>query len=288
MTEQEWWQHFRGLVRASEQSGTRKLYYSIKLTRPRAQLELAQNALFIRHRRECWSYVYANCTELPVKQALLEHEHEELIRDEYSDRGHLDLVVRQGRAIGLSSEELLNAVPLPLMRAVLYAWSWLTKERPWQEGLAALLICEMCSNNRLLEDMGGGNTLRKAKKWMEDLGLSWEEIPNLAAHSKADDKHSEMFVSYLAEYVPPHQEARVLQAARESLELREIKARAICEAMEKLPLSPPRPVRTMLEKIKRLKADQEKINEGAGHRISATDRSTKKAESRKVLSKEKK
>ena len=235
MTEQEWLEQFRELVRGSEQSGTRKRYYGIKLTKPRAQLELTQNALFIRHRRECWGYVYANCTELRVKQAILAHEHEELVRDEYSESGHLDLVVRQARAIDLTPEEALNAAPLPLMRAVFYAWSWLTKERPWQEGLAALMITEMCSSNRLLEDLGGGNALRKSRKWMEELGLSWEEIPNLAAHSKSDDKHSEMFVSFLAEYVPGHQEARVLQAARESLELREIKARAICEAMEKLP-----------------------------------------------------
>ncbi|MCZ6623403.1 MAG: iron-containing redox enzyme family protein [Deltaproteobacteria bacterium] len=234
MTEQEWSDQMVKLARAEIQSDVYKRYYGIKLTKACAQVYLAQLGLFIRHRRDCWANVSANCPELSVKQKILEHEYEEIIEDEYSKYGHLDLVVRQAKSIEVSSEEILNVRPLPTTMTALYAYGWLTRTRPWQEGLAVLMATERVQNNKLLEDLGGGHSLKTAKKWMEDLGLTWEQIPNTAAHSKADEKHSEMFLSVLAEFVPEHQEEKVLQGAKESLDLRELMYHGINEAMEKV------------------------------------------------------
>lgn len=234
MTEQEWSDQMVKLARAEIQSDVYKRYYGIKLTKACAQVYLAQLGLFIRHRRDCWANVSANCPELSVKQKILEHEYEEIIEDEYSKYGHLDLVVRQAKSIEVSPEEILNVRPLPTTMTALYAYGWLTRTRPWQEGLAVLMATERVQNNKLLEDLGGGHSLKTAKKWMEDLGLTWEQIPNTAAHSKADEKHSEMFLSVLAEFVPEHQEKKVLQGAKESLDLRELMYHGINEAMEKV------------------------------------------------------
>ena len=234
MTEQEWSERIGKLVRQAMQSEVLNHYYSIKLTQARARIYLKQHALFVRHRRDCWAHVSANCLEMSVKQKILAHEYEEIIEDEYSPYGHLDLVIRQGKSIGLSPEEILNAVPLPSTRMVLYAWGWLTRERPWLEGLGALMATERCNDGRLLADLGGGSSLRMAKRWMDDLGLSWKQIPNSAAHSKADEKHSEMFLSCLAEFVAEGQEVKVLEAVQESLELRELMHWGIGAAMEKV------------------------------------------------------
>jgi len=234
VTEQEWSDQMVKLARAEIQSDVYKRYYGIKLTKACAQVYLAQLGLFIRHRRDCWANVSANCPELSVKQKILEHEYEEIIEDEYSKYGHLDLVVRQAKSIEVSSEEILNVRPLPTTMTALYAYGWLTRTRPWQEGLAVLMATERVQNNKLLEDLGGGHSLKTAKKWMEDLGLTWEQIHNTAAHSKADEKHSEMFLSVLAEFVPEHQEEKVLQGAKESLDLRELMYHGINEAMEKV------------------------------------------------------
>jgi pyrroloquinoline quinone (PQQ) biosynthesis protein C len=234
MTEEQWKEHMAKLVRASEQSEARKRFYGIKFTKERAQVDLLQMSLFVRHRRDCWPYVSANCPELSVKRKILEHEYEEIIRDDYSEYGHLDLVIRQAASLGLSPKDVLNATPLPTTRATLYSWAWICRERPWQEGLAALMATEMCSDNRLLADLGGGAALKKAKKLQEDLGLTLKQIPNAAAHSKADEKHSEMFLSCLAEFVPQDQEQKILQATRESLEFRELLTEGIAEAMQKL------------------------------------------------------
>ena len=81
-----------------------------------------QQSLFVRHRRDCWAHVSANCPVLGVKQRILEHEYEEIIRDDYSDYGHLHLIIRQGKSVGLEPEEIIRAEPLPETRdATLYA-----------------------------------------------------------------------------------------------------------------------------------------------------------------------
>jgi pyrroloquinoline quinone (PQQ) biosynthesis protein C len=234
MTEQEWRKSMGDLVHAAEQSEVRKRFYAMKFTTARAAVELTQIALFIQHRRDCWANVSANCPHLSVKQKILQHEYEEIIRDEYSEYGHLDLTFKQARSIGLSPEDVLNTAPLPSTRAALYGWGWITREKSWFEGLAALMATEMCSDNRLLADLGGGASLKKAKKWLEELGATWEQIPDSAAHSKADEKHSEMFLSSLAEFVSRDQERLALQAVKESLELREVMTGGICDAMAKL------------------------------------------------------
>jgi hypothetical protein len=95
------------------------------------------------------------------------------------------------------------------------------------------MITERVHDNRQLEDLGGGHSLRTGQKWIRDLGFSVKQIPNTDAHSKADEKHSEMFLSVLADFVPAHEEARVLQAAQESLELRQLMYQGISEAMAK-------------------------------------------------------
>jgi pyrroloquinoline quinone (PQQ) biosynthesis protein C len=106
-------------------------YFSIKATKPRAQLLLKELSLFTRHRRDCWAYVSGNCPVFAIKQKILEHEYGEVIRDKHSDHGHLNLIIRQGTAIGLTAEDILNAKPIPSTLATLYAWGWMTKEKSW-------------------------------------------------------------------------------------------------------------------------------------------------------------
>ncbi|MBI3076428.1 MAG: iron-containing redox enzyme family protein [Deltaproteobacteria bacterium] len=235
MTAAEWRKALGELVRASAQSPEYARFYSIRLTKARAGIYITQLGLYIRHRRDCWMFVSGNCPDMAVKQDILGHEWEEMVQDEYSDIGHLILVVEQAKAVGLSAEDVLNAQPLPLTRAALYAYGWLTRHRPWQEGLAALMVTEMANDNRLLEDLGGGLSLRTGRKWVEDLGLSWEQVPNSRVHAQADEKHGELFLPALEAHVAEGQVGAVLEAARQSLELRELTYRGISEAMEALP-----------------------------------------------------
>lgn len=75
-----------------------------------------------------------------------------------------------------------------------------------------------------------------AKKWMEDMGFTWKEIPNMQAHSQADEKHSDMFLSFLAEYATGDKESAAIQGGRDSLAFNALYREGIALAQEKIPL----------------------------------------------------
>ena len=236
MTENQWRERLGELVRDYIRSPELEYYFSIKMSKPRAAVMVKQQSLFVRHRRDCWAHVSANCPVLGVKQRILEHEYEEIIRDDFSDYGHLHLIIRQGQSVGLEPVDIINAEPLPETRATLYAWSWMTSEMPWTESLAGMTITEWCNDDRLLGDLGGGQSTRMAKKWMEDMGFTWKQIPNLQAHSQADEKHSDMFLPFLAEYATGSKEAPAIQAAKDSLAFNAMYRKGIALAQERIPL----------------------------------------------------
>jgi hypothetical protein len=69
-------------------------YFDIRMTPARARIALLQLSLFIQCRRDCWANLIANCDALPIRQRLMEHEYDELVEDEYSSKGHYDLLLR--------------------------------------------------------------------------------------------------------------------------------------------------------------------------------------------------
>jgi pyrroloquinoline quinone (PQQ) biosynthesis protein C len=235
MNTAEWRKSIGDMVRDHMKSRQMEHYFSVKMTKPRAQLMIKQLGLYIRHRRDCWSHVSGNCPEMAVKQEILKHEYGEVIKDQYSEFGHLDLIVRQGKAIGLTLDDVLHAEPLSTTLSTLYAWAWMTRAKSWIEGLAALTVTEWTNDDRLLGDQGGGHSTRMGKRWMEDLGLGWDDLPNFKVHREADEEHSDMFLPYLATFATGENERLALQAVRESLELFAIYRQGVTEEMERYP-----------------------------------------------------
>jgi hypothetical protein len=82
--------------------------------------------------------------------------------------------------------------------------------------------------------MGGGLSSRMAKRWMDDLGFGWEQMPNFKVHSQADEEHSDMFLDDLERFAVGDKEALVVQAAKESMELHKIFRGGIAAEMERL------------------------------------------------------
>jgi pyrroloquinoline quinone (PQQ) biosynthesis protein C len=221
MTSHEWGAALGRLAAAFVQTPVFLRHHSLKMTPARARLLITQKAINIRNRRDCWATLFSRCPELPVRQKILEHEYEELIEDEHSKYGHLDLTVRQAAAVGLSAEQVLGAEPLPITRAICYAYLWYIHSHTWQETLAGMITNEMKNaSSPELAPLGGGGAEREARRWMEDLRLSEADVPDAVAHSKADQKHGQMFLLTLERYVGPEDESRVVAAAQESLDLR--------------------------------------------------------------------
>ena len=227
-----WKKNIGERVRATMQSPEMERYFSVTMTIPRAQLHIEQLSLFVTCRRECWANVLANCTELPIKQRLLQHEYEELVEDDYSPAGHLDLIIRQGKIVGLSPDDFLRAKPLRTSLGTFYGWKWITRQRSWQEGLVAMMATEWVNDDRLLAEQGGGLSRRDGVRWVKDFGFPWDKMPNFAAHSEADEKHSDLFLPYLPGLIT--EETKALEAADEALELFKLYHKGLTEEMERM------------------------------------------------------
>jgi pyrroloquinoline quinone (PQQ) biosynthesis protein C len=128
----------------------------------------------------------------------------------------------------------MNVEPLTTTQATLYAWAWMTREKSWVEGLAALTITEWANDDRLLQDLGGGLSSRMAKRWMEDLGFGWEQMPNFKVHSQADEEHSDMFLEDLEKFATGENEALAYKAAKESMDFLKLFRGGIGAEMERL------------------------------------------------------
>jgi pyrroloquinoline quinone (PQQ) biosynthesis protein C len=233
----EWRKVIGEMVRDHMRSPELEYYFSIQMSKERARLMITQLGLYIRHRRDCWALVSANCPVMAIKQAILKHEFGEVIKDEYSDFGHLHLIIRQAEKLGMTAKQVLETKPIPTTTATLYAWAWLTHAKPWVDGLSALTVTEWTNDDRLLKDIGGGHSSRMGKRWMEDLGLKWRDMPNFVAHSQADEEHSDMFLPFLEEYATGEREQMALDAVKESLDLFALYREGVARAMEKIPLN---------------------------------------------------
>ena len=234
MNANDWRAAFGEIARQTMSSPELERYFSIPITTARAQIILQQLSLYVRHRRDCWAYVSGNSPVLAVKQKILGHEYEEMIRDEHSEHGHLDLIIRQGKCIGLSADDILNAKPIPTTSATLYAWGWMCKKKHWIEGLSAMSMTEWNQDDRLLGDLGGGHAFKMGQRWVEQLGITWDDLPNWRAHREADKGHVDMFLPVWEEYGKRENERLILQAAKESEELYRVYQAGLADAMEKL------------------------------------------------------
>jgi hypothetical protein len=85
-----------------------------------------------------------------------------------------------------------------------------------------------------LGDIGGGNCSRLFKIWTRDLNFTPAQVPNFTAHSKADVKHSDMFLDVLEKYVLPGREQDVIATAADSMDVHRVYFSGMAQAMERL------------------------------------------------------
>jgi len=207
-------------------------FLNIKWSLPRARFYLIHNSLYVKNRRDCWGYVLG-ASPLDVKSIVWEHEKDELINDPRCNSDHFTLCIRQGESLGLKKEEIVDAVPIAAARATFYAWIALAKDRPWLEALTASAILERRNNGQIVN--GGGMSARIGKKWREDLGLEWSQMPAQDVHRSADEAHSDMMEEVFTRHANEDGAGEaVLRAARESLEIDRAFRGALADEMERM------------------------------------------------------
>jgi len=227
-----WEKAIGALVHAAMVAPEMERYFAVKMTPARARVALLQLSLFVSCRRDGWANLIAKCDAAPVRQRLMAHEYDELVEDEYSAKGHYDLLIRQGALIGLSADDFAKVRPLRTSMATFYGWKWITRATPWQDGLIAMMATEWVNDDRRLLDQGGGLSRRDGLRWIRDFGYQWEEMPNFAAHAVADEKHSDLFVPLLDRYVTNR--ASAFKAADDALELFKLYHLGVADEMERL------------------------------------------------------
>ena len=166
----DWEQAIGARVHAAMASPEMARYFAVKMTPARARVALLQLSLFVSCRRDGWANLIANCDAPPIRQRLMEHEYDELVQDEYSSKGHYDLLIRQGALIGLGADDFANARPLRTSMATFYGWKWITRTGAWQDGLIAMMATERVNDDRRLMDQGGGLSRRDGLRWIRDFG----------------------------------------------------------------------------------------------------------------------
>lgn len=207
-------------------------FLSVRLTRERARFFTVEGAHYIKNRRDCWGYVQGGAP-LDVKSIIWKHEEDELINDPRCGTDHYTLTVRTAESLGLTRAEVDGAAPFPLGRAVLYAWIHLAKGSSWLEAFTASAILERRNNGKIVS--GGSLSARIGKKWVEELGFRWEDMPDINVHKDADEEHSDLMEMIFDRHAnTARDEQAVLRGARESLEIDRAYRGALADAMAKI------------------------------------------------------
>ena len=202
----------------------------VTLTPARGKLIALQRALFNKNRRDCWGAVQCSAP-IDVKRVVWAHEEEELVRDPRCGSDHYSLHVRRCMALGLTREEIENAVPLPSSRAAFYAWLYVARTKPWLQALASSSILERDANMMSAR----GDMKRQTDKWKNELGLSDKDMEVTTANENADGDHSDMMAEIFDRHATtPELQALVLQGARESLDVNRTFVAGLTEAAKRL------------------------------------------------------
>jgi len=182
-------------------------YSTSRLTRAGAALYCQQHGVFTRHSRRAWAYVVGQCSEVEVRRFIVR---ENLYEEEGSDEtSHYLKLVRMANALGVSTDEMNGAKPLPGTRAALLMWEALTKDRPWLIGATAKGALEMRTPSGA-----------EGQRWMEKLGLSRTECDFWLLHQTADQVHGPGAVSLVLKYLPQYPEISeddILAAAEDGM-----------------------------------------------------------------------
>jgi len=85
---------------------------------------------FMRASDVTMAAVAAQLSGARVKQRILAHEYEELVETQHSKTGILISLFVQGKEVGLSADEVMNAAPLPPQGGPCTVF-WIARTRPW-------------------------------------------------------------------------------------------------------------------------------------------------------------
>ncbi|HSR56474.1 MAG TPA: iron-containing redox enzyme family protein [Alphaproteobacteria bacterium] len=210
-------EELNGLINEQIVSPEFMLLWETPLTIDRAKYFSLMLIFYGANRRDCWAHVQARAP-YDVKQAIWQHEQDELIHDPRGGADHVTLMSREAMALGVSEDELANAETTPLVRAALLAFTHLACNLPWLGGLTASHFLERRNNSKLVK--GGGASYRWRDRLINELGVEPEKLKSLSVHIDADEDHSDLIEDAIARHVTDEESYKTaLNGAREVMHI---------------------------------------------------------------------
>lgn len=190
-----------------------------------ARMLIQQWGIFTRHSRRCWAYVVGNCSHLEIRKFVVtENLYEEEALEGHS---HFELLVKMGKAVGLTREQIETAKPLPTTVVALHAWETLTKNRTWYEGLAAKAVLERTNDRNC-----GNFSAQEGERWMRQLKLSPDDVEFWLLHDSVDQIHGGGSFNLLEKYLRSEAEKEAaIRAAEESMMAWKVYLDGVCDAV---------------------------------------------------------
>lgn len=176
-----------------------------------ARTLIQQWGIFTRHSRRCWAHVVGNCPHLEIRKFIVtENLYEEEALEGHS---HFELLVKMGKAVGLTREQIEGAKALPTTVVALHAWEALTKNRTWYEGLAAKAVLERTNDRHC-----GNFSAEQGERWMRQLKLTADDVEFWLLHDTVDQVHGGGSFTLLEKYLRSEAERdAAIRAAEESM-----------------------------------------------------------------------
>ena len=175
-----------------------KLLFDTPLTMARARHVALQFVFYNVNRRDCWAYVQGKAP-WEVKQAIWQHESDELHFDPRGGSDHRGLMTKEAMALGMSAEEIAKAEPSPIMTAAMWAFNYIALTHPWLGALTASHFLERRNNGRIVR--GGGLSARWRDKLVRELKIDASLLISHNVHVEADMDHSDAIWESICRYV---------------------------------------------------------------------------------------
>ncbi|HWP58068.1 MAG TPA: hypothetical protein VNL14_09290 [Candidatus Acidoferrales bacterium] len=220
---------------ANEHHATPEIRYFLetRFTPARARCWIIHQTHFVRNRRDCWALAMGQAP-LDVKREIWLHEQDELVADPRAGgTDHYTLMTKEARALGVTREEIENAVLHPFVIAALEAWLNLGK-KTWLEAFSAVAIVEAVNSDAVVR--GGGFSSKVRAKLVSEAGVPQAELIARNVHVEADREHATILDRVLARHARGDWERKqVWGAIKRSLDIHRAYRAGVAFAMRQIP-----------------------------------------------------
>ncbi|HVN90002.1 MAG TPA: iron-containing redox enzyme family protein [Candidatus Binataceae bacterium] len=203
------------MVRERRSFGQHPLWKKIadgKVPRDKMKIFAAQFFLQVREFPRAISALHSRCYDSVQRLKLAESLYEEETGQLSGSAPHPELFIRLGTGLGMKREELTEAKPLPSTAALIDWFELSTKDRSFDEGIAAI--------NVAAEGQVPGNFESFARALQKHYNLNTEQVSFFDVHELADRDHSDVGDHVLSHSEMTEQEkVKVRGAAERSVEL---------------------------------------------------------------------